>query len=62
MPKEKTYVEVQEENSLKLDRYALYQQARVKAAGKHLPSPIIKNKDGSLQWLNREQRRRAKIK
>lgn len=66
---EKTYRETLEEaqkieqaNQAKIDRYAAYQQARVQAAGKNLPAPIIKHKDGSLQWLNRAQRRKAKIR
>lgn len=67
--REKTYKEAQEEaqkieqaNDLRLDRFAVYQKARVQAAGRDLPAPIIKQKDGSLRWLNRKERRKAKMK
>lgn len=54
--------ELEQANDRKLDTFANYQKARVQAAGKDLPSPIIKQEDGTLRWLNRKERRKAKIK
>lgn len=65
MPKNQTYKDKQEqaqalerENNARLDRFATYQGQRCKAHNANMPSPIIKNKDGTLQWLNRAQRRK----
>lgn len=66
---EKTYAEVQEDkmdldlkNNQKLDRYAEYQKKRCESAGHNVPTAIVKDETGELQWLNRALRRKAKRK
>lgn len=69
MPKEKTYQEAQadlmtleRENDQRLERFSAYQGQLVKAHKRNVPSPVVKDKEGRLHWLNRAQRRKQKIK
>jgi hypothetical protein len=54
--------ELEQKNQAKIDRYANYQGQRVASHKKNMPAPIIKDKEGNIRWLNRAQRRKAKIK
>lgn len=51
-----------EKNHGRLERYSTYMKMRVEAKGKQSKTPITKDKEGNMLWLNRKQRRAMKLK